>query len=43
VAGEFIAAARNLRREQGEADVAAAAVADFCQLLFGLNEFIYVD
>ena len=43
VAGEFIAAARNLRREQGEADVAAPAVADFCQLLFGLNEFIYVD
>ena len=43
VAAEFIAGARSLRREQGQTEVDAAALADFCQLLFGLNEFIYVD
>ena len=43
VATEFIAGARALRREQGQAEVDAAGLADFCQLLFGLNEFIYVD
>lgn len=43
VAADFIEGARSLRREQGQTEVDAAAMADFCQLLFGLNEFIYVD
>jgi hypothetical protein len=43
VAQEFIESARKLRREEGEAQVDTAALADFCQLLFGLNEFIYID
>jgi len=43
VAADFIEGARSLRREQGQTEVDAAALADFCQLLFGLNEFIYVD
>ena len=28
---------------KGEADAAELALADFCQALLGLNEFIYVD
>ncbi|MFM7117752.1 MAG: DUF1553 domain-containing protein, partial [Planctomycetota bacterium] len=43
VAADFIEGARSLRRDQGQTEVDAAALADFCQLLFGLNEFIYVD
>lgn len=43
VAAEFLESSRRLRREQGEAGPDSAALADFCQLLFGLNEFIYVD
>ncbi|MFM7561949.1 MAG: DUF1549 and DUF1553 domain-containing protein, partial [Planctomycetota bacterium] len=43
VAADFIEGARSRRRDQGQTEVDAAALADFCQLLFGLNEFIYVD
>ena len=30
-------------REAGEADPRGLALVDFCQTLFGLSEFIYVD
>lgn len=31
------------RRQRGESAAERAALADFCQVIFGLNEFIYVD
>jgi hypothetical protein len=42
---EFIAARQASRQQRGmnEADSQRAALADFCQTLFGLNEFLYVD
>jgi hypothetical protein len=43
LAGDFLNSAREIRREQGESEVDRPALADFCQLLFGLNEFVYVD
>ena len=30
-------------RKQGQADPTVGALADFCQVLLGLNEFVYVD
>lgn len=44
-ATEFIATRRAERQKRGmnETDAARAALADFCQTMFGLNEFLYVD
>ena len=39
----FIARATELYEAAGKTDAAKMAVADFCQVLFDLNEFIYVD
>lgn len=40
---DFIHAQIDARAGRGEADERVEAVADFCHVLFGLNEFIYVD
>ena len=42
---EFIAARQAQRQKRGmnEEDAQRAALADFCQTMFGLNEFLYVD
>jgi hypothetical protein len=42
---EFIHSRRAERqkREMNEADAGRAALADYCQAVFGLNEFLYVD
>lgn len=40
---EFIEAQAKVRTERGEAEPRLAALTDYCQSLFGLNEFIYVD
>jgi hypothetical protein len=40
---QFIEAQIRARNERGEQDARAAALTDYCQSLFGLNEFIYVD
>lgn len=40
---QFIESQTQARTERGEQDARAAALTDFCQSLFGLNEFIYVD
>lgn len=40
---QFIEAQTKARTERGERESRLAAVTDFCQSLFGLNEFIYVD
>ena len=32
-----------VRKERGERDAPIEALTDFCQSLFGLNEFVYVD
>lgn len=42
-ASRFIKSQTQVRVERTESDPHAEAVADFCQVLFGLNEFIYVD
>ena len=41
----FIASRRTERQKRGstEQDAQRAALADFCQTMFGLNEFLYVD
>ncbi len=40
---EFITAQTKARTERSEQEPRIEALADFCQSLFGLNEFIYVD
>jgi hypothetical protein len=40
---EFIRSQSEVRRARDEADCRHASVTDYCQALFGLNEFIYVD
>jgi hypothetical protein len=39
----FVAQQTDAYRTDGKADAALLALADFCQVLFGLNEFVYVD
>lgn len=39
----FVSSQTNARSARGESDPRLQAVADFCQSLFGLNEFLYVD
>ncbi len=39
----FVAAQEAAYRSSGRADAAHLALADFCQALFGLNEFIYIE
>jgi hypothetical protein len=40
---EFIRAATDAYKAAGVEKPEAQALADFCQVLFGLNEFIYID
>lgn len=40
---EFWTAAEQLRTSQGDAEAHAMALADLCQMLMSMNEFIYVD
>ena len=40
---EFLNSQTISRAGRGQQDARTAAVADFCQSIFGLNEFIYVD
>jgi hypothetical protein len=40
---QFIEAQSIVRTERDERDPRIEALADFCQSLFGLNEFIYID
>ena len=40
---QFIEAQTKARQERAEKDPRIEALTDFCQSLFGLNEFIYVD
>jgi hypothetical protein len=39
----FVAQAAQAYTAAGKADAGELALADFCQVLFGLNEFIYID
>ena len=39
----FVSVATEAYRTAGKSDAAELALADFCQVLFGLNEFIYID
>ena len=39
----FIRSQSQARQQRGETDFRVEAVTDYCQSLFGLNEFIYVD
>ena len=43
IAVQFIEASKKSREQLGEGNAHEAALADFCQAIFGLNEFIYVD
>lgn len=40
---EFLSTQTQRRSERGEADAEHQALTDFCQVIFGLNEFLYVD
>jgi hypothetical protein len=40
---QFIEAQTKARTQRGEQDARREALTDYCQSLFGLNEFIYVD
>ena len=44
---DFISARQTVRERRdagmGRADAYRAALADYCQVLFGLNEFLYID
>ena len=40
---QFIEAQTKARTERAEQDAGIEALTDFCQSLFGLNEFIYID
>ena len=42
-ATQFLNEQSKLYAAEGTADRRLAALADFCQVLFGLNEFVYVD
>jgi hypothetical protein len=39
----FLRSQRDRRRSHGEPEPDAKAFADFCQILFGLNEFIFIE
>jgi hypothetical protein len=39
----FLARQGGIRRDEGSPDPQAAALADFCQVLFSLNEFIFIE
>jgi hypothetical protein len=39
----FLDAQRHRHRAENHPDPASAALADFCQVLFGLNEFVFVE
>jgi hypothetical protein len=39
----FIARSTELYQAAGKTDAAELATADFCQVLLGMNEFIYID
>jgi hypothetical protein len=39
----FLAAQEQRYTADGKADARELALADFCQVLFGLNEFVYVE
>jgi len=43
LAKQFLARTVPLRKDQGDPDPVHDAMADLCQMLLGLNEFIYVD
>ena len=43
IAVQFIEASKKSREQLGEGNAHEAALADFCQAIFGLNEFIYID
>ena len=40
---EFVKRAAESYQSAGKDDAAELALADFCQVLLGLNEFIYID
>lgn len=40
---QFIEAQAKVRQERGEKEGQLEAITDYCQSLFGLNEFIYID
>ena len=42
-AAAFLAAQEKSYAIDGKADARELALADFCQVLFGLNEFVYVE
>jgi hypothetical protein len=42
-AAQFLDEQSKLYAAEGNADRRLSALADFCQVLFGLNEFVYVD
>jgi hypothetical protein len=42
-AAEFLAAQEKSYSADSKANARALALADFCQVLFGLNEFVYVE
>ena len=42
-AEDFIAAQESAYRAAGRPDAAAAALADFCQVLLGLNETLHIE
>jgi hypothetical protein len=39
----FLQRAAGYYQSAGKSDASELALADFCQVLFGLNEFIYID
>jgi uncharacterized membrane protein len=39
----FLAAQQRRYSADGKSDARELALADFCQVLFGLNEFVYVE
>lgn len=43
VAVQFIESSKNSRAQLGESNANESGLADFCQAIFGLNEFIYID
>ena len=43
IAVQFIEASKQSREQLGEGNAHEAALADLCQAIFGLNEFIYID
>jgi hypothetical protein len=42
-AAEFLCRQAESHRQTGQGDEGALALADFCQVLFSLNEFIYIE